>query len=88
MSDAVFVIGLSAAVIALVGGVFTIRRRGPLWQLLSAGQFGLMGMMFLVVISNGSHSATLHAIDTAYALGFIAFSLFVWNIQKRLMSGR
>lgn len=86
MHDAVFVAGSVAAVIALVAAIRTVREREPLWRLTSGYQFGLMGMMILLVISNAAHSATLDLIDIVYALGFIAYALYAWNIQKRFMA--
>ena len=88
MHDAVFVIGSIAVVVALVAAIRTVRERGPLWKLLSGVQFGGMGMMILLVISNAAHSATLDMVDVAYGLGFVAYTLYVWNTQKRFMAGR
>ena len=47
-----------------------------------------MGMMILLVVSNSTHSAALDLVDVAHALGWVAYGLYVWNVQKRLMASR
>ena len=86
MHDAVFVISSIAVVVALVRAIRTVRERDPRWKLRAGGQFGLMGMMILLLISNAAHSATLDTVGVAYTLGFLAYALYVWNTQKRFLA--
>ena len=83
MHDTVLVTGSCAAVIGLFVGLRTVQQREPLWQLLSGFQFGLVGMMILLVVSNSARSTTLDLIDMVYGCVFVGYALYVWNVQMR-----
>ncbi len=76
MDDLASTIAAIAAVVSVVAGIITARRRQTNWRWRSAGQFGFAVVLVLASVSIRAHSPALDLVLAAAGLSMLGVTIY------------